>query len=347
MLRGAPTSWSTMVSLLRPGTGSAGNDLYDDGDLAEVRSGMQALADRLIQARWAKLIGAGTHYIALLTIASMMVLPLVWMVSTSLKPRKDVFAYPPQFIPKTMQWENYPDAWEAQPFGAFMFNSFKVSILSILGQLLFCSLGGYGFARFHFPFKNALFAFLLAAMMIPTLVNIVPLFILYRELGWLDNHITLQRLMVADLGRASGIAPQALASTFGTFLYRQFMMTIPQELEGRRQDRWGKRLRDLLAHHASADETGGGSCWPPSPLSAPGINSSSRWIRAYSCNPPSSSPSPSGWQPSGKKKERSGISADGGVSDYPDADAYCLHVYAALRSAFRARHRHDRHKVRK
>ena len=161
----------------------------------------------------------------------MMVLPLVWMVSTSLKPRKDVFAYPPQFIPKTVQWENYRDAWEAQPFGAFMFNSFKVSILSILGQLLFCSLGGYGFARFHFPFKNALFAFLLAAMMIPTLVNIVPLFILYRELGWLDNHITL-------------IAPQALASTsgalgkahrrgstFGTFLYRQFMMTIPQELE--------------------------------------------------------------------------------------------------------------------
>ena len=170
------------------------------------------------QARWAKLIGAGTHYIALLTIASMMVLPLVWMVSTSLKPRKDVFAYPPQFIPKTVQWENYRDAWEAQPFGAFMFNSFKASILSILGQLLFCLLGGYGFARFNFPFKNALFAFLLAAMMIPTLVNIVPLFILYRELGWLDNHITL-------------IAPQALASTFGTFLYRQFMMTIPQELE--------------------------------------------------------------------------------------------------------------------
>ena len=68
---------------------------------------------------------------------------------------------------------------------------FKVSILSILGQILFCSLGGYGFARFTFPYKNVLFAFLLAAMMIPTLVNIVPLFILYKEIGWLDNHITL------------------------------------------------------------------------------------------------------------------------------------------------------------
>ena len=164
------------------------------------------------------MVGIMAHYIALLTIASMMVLPLVWMVSTAVKPRKDVFAFPPQLIPKTVQLENFKDAWEEQPFGVFMFNSFKVSILSILGQILFCSLGGYGFARFTFPYKNFLFAFLLAAMMIPTLVNIVPLFILYKEIGWLDNHITL-------------IAPQALASTFGTFLYRQFMMTIPQELE--------------------------------------------------------------------------------------------------------------------
>ena len=168
--------------------------------------------------RWAKIIGTVTHYIALLTIASMMVLPLVWMVSTALKPRKDVFAYPPQIIPKTVQLENFKDAWEAQPFERFMFNSFKVSILSILGQLLFCSMGGYGFARFDFPYKNQLFALLLAAMMIHTLVNIVPLFIMFKELGWLNNHITL-------------IAPHAVASTFGTFLYRQFMMTIPRELE--------------------------------------------------------------------------------------------------------------------
>ena len=168
--------------------------------------------------RWAKIIGTVTHYIALLTIASMMVLPLVWMVSTALKPRKDVFAFPPQIIPKTVQLENFKDAWEAQPFERFMFNSFKVSILSILGQLLFCSMGGYGFARFDFPYKNQLFALLLAAMMIPTLVNIVPLFIMFKELGWLNNHITL-------------IAPHAVASTFGTFLYRQFMMTIPRELE--------------------------------------------------------------------------------------------------------------------
>ena len=125
---------------------------------------------------------------------------------------------PPQIIPKTLQLENFKDAWEAQPFERFMFNSFKVSILSILGQLLFCSMGGYGFARFDFPYKNQLFALLLAAMMIPTLVNIVPLFIMFKELGWLNNHITL-------------IAPHAVASTFGTFLYRQFMMTIPRELE--------------------------------------------------------------------------------------------------------------------
>lgn len=167
---------------------------------------------------WSRIIGTITHYIALLTIASMMILPLVWMLSSAVKPRNEVFAYPPQIIPETIQLENFRDAWEAQPFDLFMFNSLKVAILSVLGQLLFCSMGGYGFARFNFPYKNVLFAMLLAAMMIPTIVNIVPLFIIYREIGWLDNHITL-------------IAPQALASTFGTFLYRQFMMTIPTELE--------------------------------------------------------------------------------------------------------------------
>ncbi|MCY4538767.1 MAG: carbohydrate ABC transporter permease [Chloroflexi bacterium] len=169
-------------------------------------------------ARLVQTIGTATHYIVLLAVAAMMALPLVWMVSTSLKPRREVFKYPPQFIPEAPQWQNYSDAWAEQPFGRFMINSLKVSILSVLGQILFCSLGGYGFARFNFPFKNQLFALLLASMMIPNVVNIVPLFIGYREVGWLDNHITL-------------IATPALASTFGTFLYRQFMMTIPQELE--------------------------------------------------------------------------------------------------------------------
>ena len=169
-------------------------------------------------ARLVQTIGTATHYIVLLVVAAMMALPLVWMVSTSLKPRREVFKYPPQFIPEAPQWQNYSDAWAEQPFGRFMINSLKVSILSVLGQILFCSLGGYGFARFNFPFKNRLFALLLASMMIPNVANIVPLCIGYREVGWLDNHITL-------------IATPALASTFGTILYRQFMMTIPQELE--------------------------------------------------------------------------------------------------------------------
>jgi len=170
------------------------------------------------QIHWARVVGTGIHYVVLLIIAAMMILPLVWMLSTSVKPRTEVFAFPPKIIPDTFQVENYRDAWEAQPFGRFLFNSLKVSVLSVIGQIIFCSLGGYGFARFNFPFKDLLFAFLIAAMMIPLIVNIVPLFIMYKELGWLDNHITL-------------IAPQALASTFGTFLYRQFMMTIPTELE--------------------------------------------------------------------------------------------------------------------
>ncbi len=172
---------------------------------------------RKVRSLW-QVVQLIVRYVTLIVIAIGMLTPLLWMISSALKPRSQIFMFPPMLLPDPVMWSNFVDAWNAVPFDLYVFNSFKVAILAVVGQLFFCSLAGYGFARFSFPFKNLLFGMLLAVMMIPAIVNIVPLFILYKNIGWLDNHAAL-------------IVPSAVANTFGTFLFRQFMMTIPQELE--------------------------------------------------------------------------------------------------------------------
>lgn len=158
------------------------------------------------------------QYLFLSALALFMLLPLLWMLSSSLKARSQIFAFPPEWIPDPIVWNNYLQAWTSYPFEIFMFNSFKVATLSVIGQLIVCSMGGYGFARFDFPMKNFLFGILIAVMMVPSIVNVVPLFILYKNIGWIDTHLAL-------------IMPAVFANTFGTFLFRQFMMTIPKDLE--------------------------------------------------------------------------------------------------------------------
>jgi multiple sugar transport system permease protein len=167
---------------------------------------------------WRMVLLRTVQYGLLCLLALFMLLPLLWMLSSSLKLRSQVFAFPPQWIPDPLVWSNYGEAWTAYPFNRFMFNSLKVAILSVLGQLLICSMGGYGFARFQFPLKNVFFTLLIAVMLVPGIVNVVPLFILYKNLGWLDTHLPL-------------IVPTVFANTFGTFLFRQFMLTIPKDLE--------------------------------------------------------------------------------------------------------------------
>ena len=167
---------------------------------------------------WRAHLLTAIKYLLMSLLALIMLIPLLWMLSGSLKLRTQIFAYPPQWFPDPLVWQNYIEAWTAYPFDLFTLNSVKIAGLSVLGQLIVCSMGGYGFARFHFPFKNVLFGTLIAVMMVPTVVNIVPLFILFKQIGWLDTHLTL-------------IVPTAVASTFGTFLFRQFMLTIPLDLE--------------------------------------------------------------------------------------------------------------------
>ena len=147
----------------------------------------------------------------------LMMIPFVWMFSTSWRLAKDSFSLPPQWLPTAWRFENYHEVLTGIPFVAFVLNSLKVSILITLGQVVTCSMAAYAFARLRFPGRDLLFLVFLSQLMVPQQVTIIPIFILIRVLGLLDTHWAL-------------IIP-AVFSAFGTFLLRQFFLTIPVELE--------------------------------------------------------------------------------------------------------------------
>lgn len=154
-----------------------------------------------------------------------MMVPFLWMISTSLKTRAEVFAVPPILFPAQPRWENYGDMWSALPFGVFLLNSVKLAVLNTVGQLISCSMAAYAFAVLRFRFRGPLFGLLLATLIIPFQVVLVPNFVLYRMLphpfstsgNWIG---TQEPLWVGSF----------LGAAFGTFLLRQFFLTIPREL---------------------------------------------------------------------------------------------------------------------
>jgi multiple sugar transport system permease protein len=155
-------------------------------------------------------------YVALIAGAIVMLYPFVYMISTSLKSPAQVYLFPPRWIPTPIQWSNYPAALGRMGYRPF-FNSFFFTAAVVLGQGLVTTMGGYAFARLRFPARNVLFIAYLGTMMIPAVVVSIPTFVIVARLGWQD---TYQGLIVPIL--ASG--------AFGTFLFRQFFMTIPEEL---------------------------------------------------------------------------------------------------------------------
>jgi len=157
-------------------------------------------------------------YVLMILIGVVMAAPFLWMISTSLKPPDQIARIPPEWIPSRFVWRNYAEAWTAVPFHLFLLNSTKVSGLAVMGALFVCSLAGYSFAKVKFPGSGVVFGFLLATLMIPSAVRLIPLYIVFRRIGWIDTHYTL-------------IVPPVVASTFGTFLMRQFFITLPSELE--------------------------------------------------------------------------------------------------------------------
>lgn len=144
--------------------------------------------------------------------------PFIWMILSSLKQFSQVFLIPPKWIPDPWEWGNYKRSWEALPFGRAYFNSFYIALISVAGQLITCSMAAYAFAKVRFPFRESIFVLFLATMMVPHQVTIIPLYLMMKGIGWLDTHYAL-------------IVPSALFNAFGVFMLRQFMKSIPDELE--------------------------------------------------------------------------------------------------------------------
>lgn len=159
-------------------------------------------------------------YLVLTVVSLVILFPFFWMVSTSLKAESAVFLFPPQWLPEAWAWNNYIRVFTEMPFLRYFFNSVYIAVLVTAGTCFTAALAGYAFARLHFPFKNAVFLFLLSGMMIPTEVTAIPLFTWMSELGFIDTHIPL---ILPPMMGAGGM--------FGVFLVRQFLITIPLELD--------------------------------------------------------------------------------------------------------------------
>lgn len=155
-------------------------------------------------------------YAVLITLALLMLLPFFWMLSASLKLDKDVFAFPIQWIPADPQWSNYETIWTRIPFLTFFGNTFKLTTIITLLQLATSSFAAYAFAKLEFKGRDVLFLAYIASIAIPWQVYMVPQFIMMRQMGLVNNHMSL-------------ILLQAFTA-FGVFLLRQFFISIPDEI---------------------------------------------------------------------------------------------------------------------
>ena len=157
-------------------------------------------------------------YTLLLVLGIAIMLPLLWTLSSSLKPAGAGTKFPPEFIPKVFVWDNYPHVFRMIPFMTFFKNSVIVSSLAVLGEVLSASLVAYSFARLRFPGRNILFLIVLATMMIPYPVTMVPTFIMFKLLHMVGTFLPL-------------VLPPYFGPAFSIFLLRQFFMTINLELD--------------------------------------------------------------------------------------------------------------------
>ena len=156
-------------------------------------------------------------HLFLMPLAAVMLVPLVWMVVVSLETEVQARSFPPVLFPGTLRFQNYATAFRAVPFAHFFVNSAMYSVATVAGNLLFCSLAAYAFARIRFFGSNLLFIALLATLMVPFQVVLIPTFLIVKKLGLVDN--------------VGGLIVPNLCGAFGIFLLRQFFRTLPIELE--------------------------------------------------------------------------------------------------------------------
>jgi multiple sugar transport system permease protein len=153
----------------------------------------------------------------LIVLGALFAVPFLWLVSTSLKPPTQLFKLPPEWIPRPFTWSNYSRATTFIPFFLYLKNTLYITIFNVIATLISCSLAAYGFARIRWPGRNLLFMVLVATLMIPYPVTLIPQFLIFRDLGWIGTPNPLTW-------------PALTGNAFFIFLLRQFYLTIPQEL---------------------------------------------------------------------------------------------------------------------
>jgi ABC-type glycerol-3-phosphate transport system permease component len=157
-------------------------------------------------------------HIILIAAGFTFLVPMLWVLSTSLKRSAEVFIVPIQWIPRIPQWHNYADIFDLLPFGVFIRNTMIIAILGTLGVLLSSLFVGYSLARLRWPGRDVVFVAMLATMMLPEVVLLIPTFVIFKYINWLDTFYPL-------------IVPSWFGWAFYIFLMRQFMMGIPYELD--------------------------------------------------------------------------------------------------------------------
>lgn len=161
--------------------------------------------------------GTAVAFVLMLIGALSMVLPFIWMVSTSLKESKLVFDYPPQWIPDPIDWANYVEVWDIAPLATGLLNSAVVTLSVVVVGTFSSTMAAFAFAKLDFPHKQTLFVGLLATMMVPVVVTIIPQFLVFAEIGWIDTLLPL-------------IVPALLGNITMIFFLRQYMMGLAGEL---------------------------------------------------------------------------------------------------------------------
>ena len=165
-----------------------------------------------------RLLEQGLIYLVLIALSVLILSPLGWMVSTALKERQQIFTYPPEWIPAPALWSNFRESLSVYPFWRYASNTLIIATLNVIGVLITASMAAYAFARLRFPGRDLIFMILLSTLMLPFAVLMIPRYIQFRELGWLDTWLPL-------------IVPNWFGgSVFFIFLLRQFFRTIPRDL---------------------------------------------------------------------------------------------------------------------
>lgn len=172
-----------------------------------------------VSGRHIKLFNKSLTYIIVSLLAVVILVPFFWMVSTALQAEGDIFAWPPKWIPDPPQWQNFVEAWTAMAFNQFLFNTVFIVALGIIAELASTTIVAYGFARFRFPGSEIIFLVLLATMMLPFHVTLIPTFLIWQKFGLIGQFDPL----VLRAWTAWG--------PFYIFLLRQFFMTLPRELD--------------------------------------------------------------------------------------------------------------------